>query len=354
MLGPLLPGLIRRWHIEDAQAGTLFVASFLGQLCGAWFAARNLRLSIISGAACISLGSLALIWSSFSAAHLALFIVGLGIGSGLTSGNVITGTIAASARSRALALLNVAWGIGAIACPLLIASLSRTSSTPFFLLLGLVFAALAILLILTVYVPANPASATGRRYPLPRRTMLLFGLVMLLYVGVENAIGGWLPTYAERLPTPAKAASIALLFWVAELSGRLIFSALTSLLGEITLYRASLALLILAEALLFSITHLSTSGIIALTLLSGFALAPLFPLIISFLLARTGNHPRLGELFASSDLGGASLPWLMGIISTQTHSLRASMIVPAVAAILLLAVSAPIVAAPNVRPSSAT
>src|SRR6185437_1187805 len=43
MLGPLLPALIARWHIQDAQAGTLFTTTFAGQLCGSWFATRNLR-----------------------------------------------------------------------------------------------------------------------------------------------------------------------------------------------------------------------------------------------------------------------------------------------------------------------
>ena len=51
MLGPLLPSLIERWSLQDAQAGTLFTSFFLGQLVGAWFATRNLRFSILFGAA---------------------------------------------------------------------------------------------------------------------------------------------------------------------------------------------------------------------------------------------------------------------------------------------------------------
>ena len=43
MLGPLLPQLTQHWQIQDAQAGTLFTADFIGQLCGAWIAARSLR-----------------------------------------------------------------------------------------------------------------------------------------------------------------------------------------------------------------------------------------------------------------------------------------------------------------------
>src|SRR6266446_10587811 len=75
MLGPLLPVLIQRWHIQDAQAGTLFTASFAGQLCGAWFATRNLRASILYGSAITAAGCTALAWVGFGPAHIALFCV---------------------------------------------------------------------------------------------------------------------------------------------------------------------------------------------------------------------------------------------------------------------------------------
>ena len=120
MLGPLLPALIQRWHIQDAQAGTLFTASFVGQFCGAWFATRNLRASVLYGSAISAAGCAAMAWAGFDAAHIALFFVGLGLGAGLTAGNVIAGTAVPPSRARLIAILNVAWGIGAIACPVLV------------------------------------------------------------------------------------------------------------------------------------------------------------------------------------------------------------------------------------------
>ena len=64
MLGPLLPALIKHWHIQDAQAGTLFTASFVGQFCGAWFATRNLRASTLYGSAVSAAGCAAMAWAS--------------------------------------------------------------------------------------------------------------------------------------------------------------------------------------------------------------------------------------------------------------------------------------------------
>jgi fucose permease len=57
------------------------------------------------------------------------------------------------------------------------------------------------------------------------------------------------------------------------------------------------------------------------------------------MLARTGNHPRLGSFFACASLGGAVLPWLTGIFSTQFHGLRVGLIVPASGACMLLLLS---------------
>ena len=131
---------------------------------------------------------------------------------------------------------------------------------------------------------------------------------MLLYVGIENALGGWLPSYAIRVNPSAHAPTIALYFWIAQLVGRLLMAAPTNLLGEAALYRLSLAVLILTQALVLATGHLAPGSMVVLTILSGFALAPLYPLILAFLFARTGSHPRLGPLFASASLGGATCP----------------------------------------------
>ena len=363
MLGPLLPALIQHWHIQDAQAGTLFTATFAGQLCGAWFGVRNLRASVLYGAFLTAAGCAAMSWADFGTAHIALFCVGAGLGAGLTAGNVIAGTVLPSARARLLATLNVAWSVGAIACPVLVRACGPSGIRTFFYLMS---AALTMAVIFAIAIPhkTQPSDETSNtaasqltsqaqraksRIPLPPLTLLLFAAAMLLYVGIENALGGWLPSYAIRINPSAHASTIALCFWVAQLTGRLLMAAPTTLLGETTLYRASLALLILTETLLLATTHLPPGSVVALTILTGLTLAPLYPLILAFLLARTGSHPRLGPLFASASLGGATLPWFTGVVSTQFHTLRAGLTVPAAGAVLLLLLSAGITSKPPAK-----
>jgi fucose permease len=359
MLGPILPGLIQRWHIQDAQAGTLFTATFAGQFCGAWFATRNLRASIVFGSAITAAGCIAMAWVSFGPAHIALFCVGLGLGAGLTAGNVIAGTTVPAARARLIAMLNVAWGLGAIGCPVIV-RLSSNGDIQCFFFATAAFLALTSLVAIAIPTPAQPAElfqgisqpasripSRQRILPLPPLPLFVFGAAMFLYIGVENALGGWLPSYAVRTNPTVHASSIAIYFWVAELTGRILVTVLMTLVGEAALYRICLALLVLAQILLCATVQISDAGIVALTVLGAISLAPIYPLIVSFLLARTGNHARLGALFATASFGGATLPWLTGVFSTQFHSLRTGLIVPATGAALLLFLSAILTAKPT-------
>jgi MFS transporter, FHS family, glucose/mannose:H+ symporter len=351
MLGPLLPQLMEHWHIQDAQAGTLFTADFVGQLCGAWIAARNLRASLVYGSILAAAGCLALLPLGFGAAHIALFCIGVGLGTGLTAGNILAGTTLPSARARLLVILNVAWGVGAIACPLLISLTVAGGMRRFFIVMtALLLTASLLSFAIPRAIPSNdapgPSELAGRRpaltkspWPLPLLPLLIFCTAMFLYVGVENSLGGWLPSYALRSSASLHASTIALYFWAAELFGRLLVAALMTVLSERVLYRFSLALLLITEGLLCSIAHPSAVGVITLTILGGFTLAPVFPLLVSFMLARTGTHKRLGPLFASASLGGAVLPWLTGLCSTYLHGLRAGLLVPAAGAALLLLLS---------------
>jgi fucose permease len=351
MLGPLLPSLIARWQLEDAQAGTLFASFFLGQLIGAWFATRRLRLSVLLGAALTATGTAALAWSTFHTAHLALFAAGLGLGLSLTAGNVIVGTSVAN-RARTLALLNVAWSIGAIACPALVHACSPYGSRLFFLVTS---ALLALAGLFATTIPhttthTSQAPTQSARIPLPGIAIAVFAASLLLYIGNENALGGWLPSFAIRNNPATAASTIALLYWLSALAGRLLMAALLSFITERALYITSLLLLFLTQAGLLFAAHPAPALVLTATILAGAALGPLYPLIVSFLLTRTGQHARLGALFAFASLGGAALPWLTGVVSTRFGGLRRGLLVPAAATLLLLVLSPGIMPRPQGDP----
>lgn len=366
MLGPLLPSLIHRWQMQDAQAGTLFTAQFLGQLCGASFGTRNLRASVLYGAALSAAGCLAITWFSFTAAPIALFCIGLGLGAGLAGGNVIVGTAIPAVRTRLISLLNVSWSTGAILCPMLVRLSVSSDVRLFFLLTAACLAAAALFAIAIPHglqapqsignPPNHPAQIAeiGRRPAAknslsPLLTLIAFAAAMFLYVGVENSLGGWLPSYAIRTNAWLRASSISFCFWMAELVGRLLIAALSLCVHEAKLYRVCLALLLFAEVALCTVAHLSSANMVALAILSGLTLAPLYPLIVAFMLARSENHPRLGALFACASLGGAIMPWVTGVVSTHFHGLRVGLIIPATGACVLLILSPVITGKPTTQ-----
>ena len=352
MLGPLLPSLISRWQLEDVQAGTLFASFFFGQLIGAWFATRRLRLSVLLGAALTSAGCASLAWATFHTAHLSLFATGLGLGLSLTAGNVIVGTSVAN-RARTLALLNVGWSVGAIACPALVRTCAPHGPRLFFLLTASLLA-LAGLFATTIPHPAanTQAPAQSTRIPLPGVAIAIFAASLLLYIGNENALGGWLPSFAIRNNPVIPASTVALLYWLSALVSRLLMAAFLSLITERTLYIISLLLMLLIQTALLFAAHPSPALVLTATVLIGAALGPLYPLIVSFLLSRTGQHASLGRLFAFASLGGATLPWLTGVVSTRFGGLRPGLLVPAAATLLLLTLSPAILQRPHGSPAS--
>lgn len=345
MLGPLLPALISRYQVQDAQAGTLFAFNFAGQLCGAWIAVRNLRASVLYGALISAAGCLAMAWAPFNFAHLALFLNGLGLGAGLTAGNVIAGTFVSANRARLLALLNTCWSVGAIFCPLLVRACGPIHVNNFFYILS---AVLAVSAIAATVIPRTPTqqqqpAQPKTRIPLSPAMLFYFACALLLYVGIENALGGWLPTYAVRVDPTAHAADISFYFWLAEMAGRLLMATPANFLSEKSLYKIASALLIATLVVIIALPSLAPGHIALLTIAAGLTIAPIYPLILSFLLSRTGKHPHLGPLFASASLGGATLPWFTGIVSTHYHALRAGLAVPAAATALILLLAAAII-----------
>ncbi len=358
MLGPALPLLAARWRMPDARLGSLFMAYFAGQFCGSWAATPKLRSSLLLGAIAAAIGIFLLAFAGAVTAHAALFCAGVGLGAGLTAGNVVVGTLGAgsytgqSSRSRNLSLLNVAWGLGAIACPLLLEAslrIHRFQMPPgriFFITLAAALAVCAVLLAL--FLPRSSpvladAAQRTKRLQIPWQIFALFGVTFMLYVGIENSLGGWLPTYAQRLSPSGiivgRASAIALCFWICELASRAFTAALIKFVRELFFYRACLVTLIATAAGLVFIPHLGTVAVFAITASAAFSLAPLYPLAVSFLLARTGNHPRIGKVFACASLGGTILPWITGVLSTRFQSLRIGLITPGAGAVLMLLLS---------------
>lgn len=346
LLGPVLPTLSARWRLDDAQAGFLFTAQFLGSLTGALIAGRvalrcGVRATIAAGFGVASGGVIATAAGPWTAGVWGVATWGIGLGLIIPSVNLWVSELNPGRRAAALNVLNFAWGIGAVATPPAIAATLRIADLqPWLLGLAGLLAAAA-LAVRAVRVDAAAQVAAPKAAGLWRGSWIwLTGIFLLLYVGVENGLAGWMPTYAVRvlgLPYDAMAAAQGG-FWGALLGVRLLAAVLLRRMPSSMLIVCGLALAAFGMLLL-----LASSGACSLftgALLAGAGLAAVFPTAVALFTERAGDQGArvTGVVFAMSALGGATVPWLIGALSTRFGSLRLAMAAPLACSLVMIAV----------------
>ena len=339
LLGSILPQLSAQWHLRDKDAGLLLMVQFAAAASGALLVRRNLWKALACGFGLFGAGGIGIFL--LQQRSLPVFAVyGLGLGLAMTANNMLAGRRHPNRMGSALAIQNFAWSAGAVACPLLVAQFLRhAASGSAFGVLGLLvipFAALPLLADRRDFA-ASPVFGPAPAGSKEAATIVYFALLAFLYVGMEASVGNWMSTYATRATTWSFAGgSLALtVFWAALLLGRAITPAMLGFLTERRLYRASVIATIAGISLLLA-AH-NPPVLLLGSALTGLALAPLFPLILSLFLKEIGESRNAGWVFAVAGLGGAVLSWLTGTVSSSTGSLRIGLMVPGAAALLMMA-----------------
>jgi fucose permease len=339
LLGCILPRLSGEWHLRDKDAGLLLMVQFATAASGALLVRRHLWKALACGYALFCAGSIS-IFLLESRALPAFAGYGLGLGMAMTSTNMLVARRNPNRKGAALAILNFSWSAGAVACPLLAAQFLRhAGSGAAFGVLGLCVLPFALLPLFADQRDLDAPTGVGPSLGGLRevRAISYFALLAFLYVGMESAVGNWMSTFAIRAASWSfSGSSLAVsVFWAALLLGRLLTPAMLTILPERRLYRVSVAATIAGISLLLAAHR--PQIVLAGSVLTGLALAPLFPLILSLLLAEMGESRNAGWVFATAGLGGAVLSWLTGTVSTDTGSLRIGLLVPAAAALLMMA-----------------
>jgi FHS family glucose/mannose:H+ symporter-like MFS transporter len=347
LLGPILPILIARWSMSDARAGLFFTLQFCGSMAGVFSLGALLswlgyRLTLFLGFICMSLGIAALISGGEAVGMISTALIGYGLGLVLSSTNLWVAEVAGSRRASALSVLNLAWGIGAVACPALVMLAQRTSRL-FTLLLGIAalsgFVALALATLdLEPSVQANEDSAAPLWQAEGRRTAIALGGLFFLYVGTEACVGGWIAALAKRLATmPGDLWALApLFFWAGLLAGRALAPVALLRLSEATLLAGGLILAALGTGALWWATTFRDAALSVAA--SGLGLACIYPLLVARMVEYYGERARRtgSVMFALAGLGGATMPWLVGLTSAQAGSLRTGLLVPLAGCLAML------------------
>jgi FHS family glucose/mannose:H+ symporter-like MFS transporter len=350
IVGPMLPVVIRRWGLDDGQAGLFSSVQFLAALVGtgisgAWMAWRGYRPSLVAGYALIGYGLATLNASTHVNALAATAAFGLGYGL-ITPGTNLYVAEAGGARGASLLnLLNFTWGVGAMACSPLIALALRRNWLPGLLIGYAIFGAGLVLALLFARFDSEKhetprADAEGAALRVGRGVTIALATLFFTYVLMETSIGVWAAEYSRRIANGiTNITTLAPMFFYAGLTAGRGLAPLTLLcVSERSLVLGALSLTAIGTTVLISATTLTVA--IAGVFLAGLGCASIYPIYIHWLSKWYGARAKRigGFLFALASLGGAAGPWLVGAVSKYSGTLRAGFLVPLLSALLMICI----------------
>jgi fucose permease len=185
---------------------------------------------------------------------------------------------------------------------------------------------------------STPAAASkqndGKRFGVPWPLLvLIFGAT-----GVDAAAGGWLTSYAQRAgDSLGITIGAATFLWLGSLVSRIVHSTKwASRLPERAVLGSSMVAMTAALTLLIAWPAGVVTMVAAAVL--GLAAGPVYPLVVAAAL----RHRENSTVFAVAGVGASILPLATGTLSSWTHSLRAGLSIPLLAAavmVVLVAVS---------------
>lgn len=350
VLGPILPAISLRWQLGDRSSGLLLGGQFLGSFVGAITLGPNLRKNLSAGCAAIVLGfgcvaAAAGASGGYSAGVCGFVIAGFGLGRTITSINLIAGARFTRRRAAGLSLLNLTWGLGALAGPVAVEHIAeRYGLTGLFAMLTALNAIVMVcgLLVLRRCLVHEPAAAIRTpmqgEQPAKGWQIACFAIAFCAYGGIEASLSGWTSSLTARSSggTLQLGATVTTSLWAGMAAGRAVAALLLLRAAERRLLTGALAVSgVFAAVLLLPGTGGGALALVALGL--GASLAPVFPLLCSLLMAKGFAAGDAGRAMAATALGGAIFPWLVGVVSQKTGTLQHGLWIPVALCVLLAA-----------------
>jgi FHS family glucose/mannose:H+ symporter-like MFS transporter len=350
LLGPILPSFSHHWSLTDAQAGFFFTSQYFGSALGVALTSVFLPrfgfskvsaagfVAFLVGFAFLGLGP----WVISSAM---VGIIGLGYGFANPAINLRGTQLPSKSTAAAVTFLNFSWSIGAVLCPFLVAALIPSIGLHGF---SIIIAACSLVLI-ALHLSVRAAPGVGKQprathalsewlahLRLPQAVPLL--LLYFLYVGVEVALGGWVASLEKRLPGMSMVTLVIApsVYYGALMFGRGVAPLALRHLSQVLISVVGLSLATVGSTII-ALSH-SPQALYLGAAIAGFGLAPQYPIFVTWLAAIFRDDSNwIGALFfGAAGVGGGALPWLVGIVSYSTHSLRAGLFIPLAVSFLMI------------------
>ena len=353
VLGALKLELVKSLKIDDAQFGRLisalmFTSIFVVLVFGPLVDMFGYKPVAIIGFV-LGFIAVALLVTTRSYGMALASCVMLGIGAMcMNLGNTLIPMVLFKGNPVAAANFgNVFFGLGAFIAPFLIAMLLiRIGYRNAGLAIAFIMLAPVVVAMLASFPPLQQTGLTlGGAFSaqfglLSNPAIIVAGLALFCYIGLEVSMGGWITTYASSQGFNEKSASVILsMFWIGLMVSRLITATLiTATNGAIVI--AILAIIIFASVGIMVAT--SSKSIAGLAIIvTGLAFGPIFPTVVGVTFAKLDASlygSAFGIIFAVGLLGGSTLPAAIGSMA-KGKSIKKSLPIAMVAAAVLFVIA---------------
>lgn len=170
------------------------------------------------------------------------------------------------------------------------------------------------------------------------RMLVLLGISIFLYVGIENTIANYTDSYYElMLGAPELSATALALFWGAMIPSRFLAGVLKVNAKKVFILLVALVAVTVSAAMFVADTMMK----VVLFAASGFFCGPLWPLLMDVVAKRNAgaSGPAMNMMMSFSALGGAALPFVSGF-AVESAGVTSAYILCVAAAVLMLGIYA--------------
>lgn len=351
--GPLLSEFSVNTASSLSAVGGIYTALFCGALVAQLVSGTlsekmgMIPLSIIASVI-LSGGLVSMTFSRNLVLLLAMaLLTGLGHGTVNLSSNVMISCMFREKNVTAVNFINIFFGIGAVTGPVLVNLCLRT----YHFGMPVLWCAAVLVLVSGAFMFAirqrvsvqkevaenKPADGlTLYRSPL----LWAIGIFALIYMGTENAIGGWTATYLQQTVSFSleTASLVTAGFWLALTLGRAACAIMGTRLNAYQVIAISLSSAI-AGVILF-VLGIGVEGLSILALfLIGLGFGGIFPTTLALTTRLFTYAPgKAGSvIIAMGSIGSMLIPWLLGVV-IEKYGPRQSGYLLAVSVLVMVAI----------------
>ncbi|KAF8187039.1 major facilitator superfamily domain-containing protein [Mycena galopus ATCC 62051] len=339
--GPLIPRIQRVYHVGFAVVSLIFVFACVGFIGGAMI---NVPLTDRLGfGKMLALGSICQIIAysmmapapPFPVFVLSFVINGVGVAIQDAQANGYVASLKHNPETK-MGLLHGAYGAGALAAPLVATQFSQLRHWSFHYLASLGIAISNTALLIAVFrmktqdeCLASVGEAAGEtstsehstfRQILTTKTVHLLAFFILVYVGVEVTIGGWIVTYIIDVRHGGPSSGyVSAGFFGGLMTGRVTLLWLNQKIGERRVLYLYSVLAIALELVVWLVPSLIGDAV-AVSIV-GLLLGPIYPITMNYagrVLPRWLLTGSIGWIAGFGQAGSAVFPFITGAIASKT------------------------------------